>query len=162
MACVCWGSVVTIRLARDDKKKSASIIKHQIDKNLICSLDGCSKPLSVYDGPGSDSLCRSHQLKQREYNGLGRLDRPHTFHRKWVCDMCGIDIAERVRTKYPTLEETSPELFNRLCRNQIIGDHIVRKADGGADTEENIQSLCLLCNSDKTILSEDYRKPLDK
>jgi hypothetical protein len=153
---------VTIRLAKDDKKKSASIIKHQIDKNLICSLDGCSKPLSVYDGPGSDSLCRSHQLKQREYNGLGRLDRPHTFHRKWVCDMCGIDIAERVRTKYPTLEETSPELFNRLCRNQIIGDHIVRKADGGADTEDNIQSLCLLCNSDKTILSEDYRKPLDK
>jgi hypothetical protein len=153
---------VTIRLAKDDKKKSAAFIKHQIDKNLICSLDGCSKPLSVYDGPGSDSLCRSHQLKQREYNGLGRLDRPHTFHRKWVCDMCGIDIAERVRTKYPTLEETSPELFNRLCRNQIIGDHIVRKADGGADTEDNIQSLCLLCNSDKTILSEDYRKPLDK
>jgi hypothetical protein len=153
---------VTIRLPRSDKKKSAAIIKYQINNKLICSLDGCDNALSIYEGPGSDSLCRSHQLKQREYNGLGRLDRPHTFHRKWVCDMCGIDIAERVRTKYPTLEVTSPELFNRLCRNQIIGDHIIRKADGGSDTEDNIQSLCLLCNSDKTILSEDYKKSLNK
>ena len=39
----------------------------------------------------------------------------------------------------------------------IIGDHIVRKVDGGPDTEENIQSLCLDCNSDKTILAEDWR-----
>jgi len=149
---------VTIRLPRSDKKKSAAIIKYQLNNKLICSLDGCDSELSIYEGPGSESLCRAHQLKQREYNGLGRLDRPHTFHRKWVCDMCGIDIAERIRTKYPTLEETSPVLFNRLCRNQIIGDHIVRKADGGLDTEDNIQSLCLLCNSDKTILNEDWRK----
>jgi hypothetical protein len=149
---------VTIRLAMDDNKKSTAIIKYQIKNKLTCSLDGCDKPLSIYEGPGSDSLCRAHQLKQKEYNGLGRLDRPHTFHRKYVCDMCGIDVAERVRNKYPTLEETSPELFNRLCRNQIIGDHIIRRADGGSDTEDNIQSLCLLCNSDKTILSEDWRK----
>jgi len=142
----------------DDNKKSTAIIKYQIKNKLTCSLDGCDKPLSIYEGPGSDSLCRAHQLKQKEYNGLGRLDRPHTFHRKYVCDMCGIDVAERVRNKYPTLEETSPELFNRLCRNQIIGDHIIRRADGGSDTEDNIQSLCLLCNSDKTILSEDWRK----
>lgn len=149
---------MTIRLAMDDNKKSTAIIKYQIKNKLTCSLDGCDKPISIYEGPGSDSLCRAHQLKQKEYNGLGRLDRPHTFHRKYVCDMCGIDVAERVRNKYPTLEETSPELFNRLCRNQIIGDHIIRRADGGSDTEDNIQSLCLLCNSDKTILSEDWRK----
>jgi hypothetical protein len=149
---------MSFRLPEDDVRKSPAIIKRQLAKKLVCCIDGCGQPISQQTGPGSDSLCRDHQLKQHEYNGLGRIDRPHTFHRKWVCDMCGIDIAERVRTKYPTLEETSPELFNRLCRNQIIGDHIIRKADGGLDTEDNIQSLCLLCNSDKTILNEDWRK----
>jgi hypothetical protein len=149
---------VTIRLPGDDKKKSAAIIKYQVNNKLICSLDGCDNPLSIYDGPGSDSLCRVHQLKQCEYNGLGRLDRPHTFHRKWICDDCGVDVSDQVRIKYPTLETTDPVLFNRLCRNRIIGDHIIRRADGGLDTEDNIQSLCLSCNSDKTILNEDWRK----
>lgn len=149
---------MTLRLPRDDKKKSAAVIKHQVNHRLICCLDGCDRPLSVYEGPGSDSLCRQHQIKQREYNGVGRLDRPHTFHRKWVCDHCGKNVLEEVRTKYPELEESDPIKFNRLCRNRIIGDHIVRQADGGDDSESNLQSLCLDCNSDKTILNEDFRK----
>jgi 5-methylcytosine-specific restriction endonuclease McrA len=62
-----------------------------------------------------------------------------------------------VRKKHPRIEEEDPALFSRMCRNRIIGDHIVRKVDGGPDTEENIQSLCLDCNSDKTILAEDWR-----
>lgn len=114
--------------------------------------------MTQYEGPGSDSLCRPHQLKQREYGGVGRLDRPHTFHRKWVCDHCNKDVAEEVRKKYPNMEESDPIKFNRLCRNRVIGDHIVRQADGGDDSEENLQSLCLDCNSDKTILNEDFRK----
>lgn len=149
---------MSIRTPSDDKKKSPAIIKQQIKNKLICSLDGCSHPLSIYDGPGSDSLCRTHQIKQRDYGGLGRLDRPHTFHRKWVCVDCGKDVSVAVTEKYPNLEVENPKLFNRLCRNRIIGDHIIRKADGGLDTEENIQSLCLDCNSDKTILNEDYRR----
>lgn len=140
-------------------KKTKAAINYQITNNLTCSLDGCITPISMYTGIGSNSLCRVHQLKQREYGGLGRLDRPHTFHRKWTCDICGIDVAEHVRKKYPELEETDAALFGRLCRNRIIGDHIIRKADGGSDAADNIQSLCLLCNSDKTILSEDWRKP---
>jgi 5-methylcytosine-specific restriction endonuclease McrA len=40
----------------------------------------------------------------------------------------------------------------------MIGDHIIRRADGGDDSEENVQSLCLMCNADKTILNEDWRK----
>lgn len=146
------------RLARDDKRKSAAVIKRQVSNKLICCIDGCDRPLTQFEGPGSDSLCRYHQLKQREYGGAGRIDRPHTFHRKWVCDHCGKDVSEEVRKKYPELEETDPITFNRLCRNRIIGDHIIRQADGGDDSEENLQSLCLDCNSDKTILNEDYRK----
>lgn len=146
------------RLPHDDKRKSQSVIKKQLAQHLICCLDGCDNPLTHYEGPGSDSLCRKHQLKQREYGELGRLDRPHTFHRKWTCDHCGKNVADEVREKYPGMEETDPIKFNRICRNRIIGDHIIRQADGGDNSEQNLQSLCLDCNADKTILNEDYRK----
>jgi hypothetical protein len=149
------------RFPRDDVKKSTAIIQRQIRQHLICSLDGCDTALTIYDGPGSDSLCRKHQLKLREYGGTGRLDRPHTLHRKWVCDDCGKDVEAEVRKKFPDLENTDPVLFNRLCRNRIIGDHKIRRADGGDDSEENVQSLCLDCNSDKTILNEDFKKAVD-
>ena len=149
---------MSFRLPRDDKKKSAAVIKYQVNNRLICCLDDCDRPLSIYEGLGSNSLCRRHQLRQKEYGGVGRLDRPHTFHRKWVCDHCGKDVMQEVRNKYPELEETDPIKFNRLCRNRIIGDHKIRRADGGDDSEDNLQSLCLDCNSDKTILNEDFRK----
>lgn len=139
------------------KRKSPAKLKEQIDKKLTCSLPGCDNPLTHLSGPGSDKLCKHHQSLQREFNGPGRLDRPWTFFRKWTCDDCGKDIREEVRKKYPNLEEENPQLFYRMCRNRIIGDHIVRKADGGLDSEDNIQSFCLDCNSDKTILNEDYR-----
>lgn len=42
----------------------------------------------------------------------------------------------------------------------MIADHQKRQADGGDDSAENIRSLCLNCNSDKTILNEDWRKGL--
>ena len=114
-------------------------------------------PLTQKTGPGQDMLCRKHQKNLREFGGTGRLDRPHTHHRKWTCDECGKNVQEEVRKKFPLIEEEDPALFSRMCRNRIIGDHIVRKVDGGPDTEENIQSLCLDCNSDKTILAEDWR-----
>ena len=139
-------------------KKSPRKLKEQIAKGLTCTVPGCDLPLSQKEGPGGDSLCRKHHKGMREVGGPGRLDRPHTFHRKWKCDACGKDVQEEVRKKFPGLEEENPALFSRLCRNRIIGDHIIRKADGGEDTEENIQSLCLDCNSDKTIISEDWRK----
>jgi len=147
-----------IRTPRDDEPKKTSIVKRQIELGLVCSIPGCNNPLSTMTGPGSDRLCRIHQLAQREYNGTGRIDRLHTFHRKWTCDHCGKDAMSEVRKKYPALEEKDPKLFNRLCRNRTIADHKIRKADGGDDSESNIQSLCLDCNSDKTILNEDWRR----
>lgn len=143
-----------------DKPKSLTQLRADVGKR--CKVDGCCNPLTQMQGPGSGVLCRDHQLGQVEYGGPGRSDRIHTFHRKWVCDCCGKDVQAEVAKKYPDLERSNPEVFNRLCRNRLIGDHIIRKADGGNDSVENIQTLCLDCNADKTILNEDYRpgKPI--
>lgn len=145
-----------IRDPQFDKVKSPAHLKKDIGK--VCTLDGCNNPITHMMGPGKDVLCREHQLNLREYGGFGRIDRPHTFHRTWVCTDCGKDVSIEVSKKYPGLAESDPKLFNRLCRNRIIADHIIRKADGGSDAAANIQSLCLDCNADKTILNEDYRK----
>ena len=141
----------------DLSKKSPRKLKQQIEAGVSCTVEGCNMPLTQKTGPGQDMLCRKHQKNLREFGGTGRLDRPHTHHRKWACDECGKNVQEEVRKKFPLIEEEDPALFSRMCRNRIIGDHIVRKVDGGPDTEENIQSLCLDCNSDKTILAEDWR-----
>jgi 5-methylcytosine-specific restriction endonuclease McrA len=146
------------RLASEDTRKSPAIIKRQLKNNLVCCVDGCGVGISQMSGPGSEVLCRDHQLKQREYGGMGRYDRPHTFHRGMVCVECGTNIGENVDRKFPGMKEYDPEKFNQLCRNRVIGDHKIRRADGGDDSAENIQNLCLNCNSDKTILNEDYRR----
>ena len=141
----------------DLPQKSIRDLKKQLEKDLRCSIDGCDQQLTYKSGPGKDLLCEEHQKNLREFGGTGRIDRPHTHHRKWVCDICGKNIQEEVRKLHPTVEEENPTLFSRLCRNRIIADHKIRKVDGGSDSAENIQSLCLDCNSDKTILNEDWR-----
>ena len=146
------------RLAINDSKKSIESIKKQIKNKLICSLDGCKKPISMYEGAGSDSLCRSHQLDQREYGGVGRIDRPYTFHRRLVCDMCGLDPAEYIRKIEPSLEKSDAVRFSRAVRSLIVGDHIIRKADGGKDTADNIQSLCQNCNVIKGVMHDDWQR----
>ena len=145
-----------------DKLKSQGVLKAQYRSNQTCCMDGCNNPLTMFEGPGSDILCREDQLKLVEYGGAGKITRLHTLHRKWICDDCGVDVSEQVRYKYPAMETDNPVLFNRLCRNRIIGDHQVRRADGGDNSEENIKSYCLNCNSDKTIINEDWRKGSDK
>ena len=139
-----------------DKPKNLSQLRKELGKT--CSVPGCEKSLTNMEGPGANTLCRDHQLTQVEYGGAGKISRPHTFHRKWICSVCDKDVSEEVTKAHPGLKESDPDLYNRLCRNRIIGDHKIRKADGGEDTEENIQSLCLDCNADKTIINEDYRR----
>jgi 5-methylcytosine-specific restriction endonuclease McrA len=43
-------------------------------------------------------------------------------------------------------------------RGVMHGDHIIRKSDGGADTAENINSLCCRCHMIKTYKEKDYLK----
>jgi len=139
-----------------DRFKSYSQIRKEID--MCCTVEGCNNPLTHFKGLGESVLCREHQLNQREYGSTGRLDRLHTFHRTFTCDECGKNSVEEVDKKYPDLKNSDPDTFYRLCRNRVIGDHQKRKADGGDDSAENIRTLCLDCNSDKTILFKDYRR----
>jgi len=141
----------------DIPKKSPKKLKQQLEKGLTCTVEGCNSPLTQKTGPGQNLLCRAHQKNLREFGGTGRIDRPHTHHRTWICVKCSKDAREEVRKNYLHIEEQDPALFSRLCRNRVVGDHIIRKADGGDDSPENIQTLCLECNSDKTILEDDWR-----
>lgn len=142
-----------LRKIHEDILKPESQIRREIGK--VCSIDGCNNPITIYQGVGSKSLCRECQIKQREYGGPGRLDRPHTFHRKWVCDDCGTNVLE-----IPNVAAIKDEKVKmRVARTLIHGDHsIVRKADGGDDSSENIRSLCYVCHAIKTIVNEDYLK----
>lgn len=126
----------------------------QLKRDLGKTCKVCSEPVSQFEGPGSDVLCREHQIQQREYGGMGRIDRPHTFHRDWVCDECGYNSLED-----PRIVEIEDELVKRRVARVIMhGDHQHRQADGGSDSKENVRSLCFVCHAKKTILNEDYRK----
>lgn len=138
-----------------DKEKTWKIIEKETSKGLTCSIPGCCDPITVFKGPGQDVYCRVHQRAQKEYGGMGSGRKAlHTFHREKFCEECGYNPFED--TKYDKYKNT-PDLYNRLCRSQLIADHNgLREADGGEDTKENIKTLCLCCNADKTILNEDY------
>lgn len=134
-----------------DKIKSNSVLIKEFGKT--CKIDGCNNPLTHMQGPGEKVLCREHQIIQREYGGMGRIDRPHTFQRDWICDECGTNILED-----PRLAAIEDEMVKRrVGRTVMHGDHnIVRKADGGDDSRENVRSLCPICHAIKTILGGDY------
>jgi 5-methylcytosine-specific restriction endonuclease McrA len=118
-----------------------------------CSIPGCGKPLTNMKGPGESTLCRYHQRNQIEYGGMGRTDRPHTFHRSYVCAECGYDSLADPRLAHITDEMTK----RRVARTLMHGDHQIRAADGGEDTEENVNGICVVCHAIKTVINEDYK-----
>lgn len=142
-----------MRELKFDVPKTMAQIKKDLGKT--CSVPGCGQPLTNMQGPGSGVLCREHQLFQREYGGMGRYDRPHTFHRTWCCSECGWTPLDD-----PRLADVEDEMIRRrIGRVLMHGDHhIDRKADGGEDTAENVKSLCVVCHAKKTIINEDYKK----
>jgi hypothetical protein len=147
----------------DDKKKSQSIIKRQVRNRLICCLEDCDSLLTIYEGPGSNSLCRKHQLDQIEYNGYGRYDRPHTFYRSDVCDCCGQNINddprwEKAQTFFSKI--LTEEQKHEVKRRYNHGDHDYRKADGGNDSAENTNAFCSFCHWVKTVINNDGRQVL--
>ena len=70
---------MAIRNPSKDKLKSNSVLKEQLTKP--CMLEDCDNTISIYDGPGSNVLCRDHQLECVEYGGMGKPERPWTFYR---------------------------------------------------------------------------------
>jgi hypothetical protein len=142
-----------MRLTQYDKMKTGAQLEKEL--GVVCSIPGCGKMLTHMQGPGSGVLCREHQLFQREYGGMGRIDRPHTFHRTWACVECGYNPLNDERLADVTDEDTK----RRIGRIVMHGDHQNRQADGGNDTAENVKGLCTVCHAKKTVLNEDYRKP---
>lgn len=134
-----------------DKFKPLSQLRKEQGK--ICEIEGCNNPLTPFKGPGSDVLCRDCQVSQREYGGLGRIDRKHTFGRKWVCEDCGYNPLED-----PRLADVSNiDEKHSIARTLVHGDHHgTTKAAGGGDNLENMKSLCYVCHSKKTILNKDH------
>jgi 5-methylcytosine-specific restriction endonuclease McrA len=45
----------------------------------------------------------------------------------------------------------------RVARTLMHGDHQIRAADGGEDTEENVNGICVVCHAIKTVINEDYK-----
>ena len=70
---------MAIRDPKKDKLKSNHILKEQLNKK--CMLEDCDNTVSIYEGPGSNVLCREHQLECVEYGGMGKPERPWTFYR---------------------------------------------------------------------------------
>jgi 5-methylcytosine-specific restriction endonuclease McrA len=141
-----------IRLPEYDKPKGMADLSAAM--TTLCCIDGCANHLTTYKGPGQDVLCREHQLMLREYGGMGRLDRPHTFHRSWICSECGYNSLEDSRLK----DIVDEMIKRRVARVLMHGDHNeTRRADGGDDSAANVKCLCFVCHAKKTIINEDYK-----
>lgn len=144
--------MVKLRDPNKDERKSIAVLKEQHRKNKTCMLVDCNNPISVFEGPGSDSLCREHQLLCVEYGGMGKPERPHTFYRDWGCEICGYD--PRLDDRFNDITDPYEKL--RAMRAVMHGDHIHLKSHGGSDAKDNIRSVCQMCHTIKTIKEKDY------
>ena len=143
--------MVKLRRREEDVEKSDKLIKEQM--GMKCMLEDCDEELTTLTGPGSNILCRKHQLECVEYGGMGKPDRPHTFYRNWVCDNCGYDPRED-DLRFGHVENEYDKL--RAMRGVMHGDHIHLKSQGGSNAKENIRSLCVLCHMAKSYIEKDY------
>jgi len=116
-----------------------------------CKLQGCTNHISLYNGPGSRTLCREHQLLLREYGGFARLDRPWTFWKKDHCEECGHD----PRTN-PLVAEYEEPVRSVLARMLLDVDHI--DGDRTNNQPSNLHTKCLECHSIKTFTEGDHWK----
>ena len=141
---------MAIRDPKKDKLKSNHVLKEQLNKK--CMLEDCDNTVSIYEGPGSNVLCREHQLECVEYGGMGKPERPWTFYRTMECAKCGYN-----PTEDPQFDEIEDEFHRlRVMRAIMHGDHIHLKSQGGANTKDNIQTLCVKCHMIKTYKDKDY------
>ena len=139
----------------DLQMKSTGVLREQHRRNAKCMLEDCDNALSIFDGPGGNVLCDDHQLECVEFGGMGKPERPHTFYRGWVCSNCGYDPRED-EVRFGHVED--PFVRNRAMRGVMHGDHIHLKSQGGKDTEDNINTLCVLCHMAKTYIEGDFKK----
>lgn len=140
-------------LDKDNRKmKSPGVLREQYNRGTKCMLEDCDNDLSIFDGPGGNILCEEHQLECVEYGGMGKPERPHTFYRGWECNTCGYD--PREDPEIMSIEDPYHQV--RVARGVMHGDHIKLKSHGGADTEDNINTLCCRCHMIKSYKEKDY------
>jgi len=150
----------TFRDPNKDKQKGFSVLVEQARLKSVCSIEGCNTGLTLFEGPGSDSLCRLHQLECVEYGGYGKIHRPHTFHRADICECCEQDINTDPRWKKAQAFfgiVLTEDQKHEIKRRYNHGDHDFRKADGGSDAKENINAYCSFCHWVKTVINHDVR-----
>ncbi len=134
-----------------DRRNPANDMLKKATSLAICRVDGCKSHISEYNGPGSNTTCRKHQLLLREYGGNARLDRMWTFHKKDVCegDKCGHDPMTNVRIQDLPYDE------RRIVSRMLLHvDHI--DGDKSNNDPSNLQTLCMDCHEVKTLREGDY------
>jgi hypothetical protein len=141
-----------LRNPNKDKYKSSGVLREQYKHEKKCALSDCDNGLTDFEGPGSDSYCRDHQLQLDAYGGMGKAERPHTFYREWVCEDCGYDPRED-----PVFDDIEDEYHKLACqRSTLEGDHQDLKSEGGADSKANIVTRCVRCHRIKSMKNKDY------
>jgi len=135
-----------------DKDVKYKVIS-EMRKLIKCELDGCDNPLTHYQGPGSQSLCREHQLRLREYGGPARRDRPWTFWKKDHCEDCG----HTPHKDNPKIAELKEPVSKILGMMMLHVDHKTVRRKGG-NHPKNLVTLCQECHMLKTYLSGDHIK----
>ena len=120
--------------------KKPAVLKEQYPRTKVCMLEDCDNPTSIFDGPGSNVLCREHQLECVEYGGMGKPNKTHTFYRGWECNTCGYD----PREDESIMEIEDPYHQLRVARGVHAWWTYTIKRQGGADTKDNINNSCCL------------------
>jgi len=146
-----------LRLPSQDKQKSLSKIQEDYNNNRMCVAGDCKNRVSTFTGPGSNKLCREHQLFQTVYGGLGYADRPWTFSREWSCSWCGYNPKEDPWFKNPPVPWQSEAHLHTAMTSTLVGDHSQDlKSNGGSHGKDNVKTLCQLCNAKKSALYKDF------
>ena len=127
-------------------------------KGKQCFLDGCNRPLTHYNGPGSLKLCREHQLMQREYGGYARYDRPYTFWKKDHCEECGHNPSKHNK-KIKELPEPARTILSMMMLH--VDHKKVGRGDkytnaNGVNHPRNLFTLCQECHMLKTYTKGDH------
>jgi hypothetical protein len=148
---------------RDSKKdplKSYNLRESHANKK--CKIPNCEEDITIFEGPGSELLCRSHQLMCKEYGEdcFGNPAEPHTFFRGWVCSNLLCQYDPRNDPAFNEIE--NPYLKLTAMKYQMHGDHIIPRALGGTDAKENIQVLCKKCHDIKSFKNGDFANKTKK
>ena len=146
------------RLVKDDTIKSPSTIAKETAMGLKCVV--CGDKLTIVKGPGSQKLCRKHQLESVEYEGgQGKASRPYLFHRDTSCVVCGYSPSTDPEvTKYK--DELDEVEYSRLLRSLLEVNH--KNGDHSDNRPENCETVCTKHHRIISIVNKHYKKKSGK